>query len=176
MKNDYDGIEYEIENNFVRKTIKANKKSTNKKVVIFPYFFFENKFKVYEESILKQEFPLAYKYLLNYKNILLQRNIKSLKWYEYGRKQGLSNQKKLIINNIFKDKIEVNIADSETLIYSGLYITTEFINEVKEILESKDFLNYAQIVGKNLSGGYKSISSTNIKNYKFDDLLIDLVA
>lgn len=171
VKNDYDGIEYEIETAFVRKTIKANKESKTKKVVIFPYFLKENKFKVYEENDLKIKFPLGYKYLLNYQNILLQRDIKSLKWYEYGRKQGLSNQKKIVINNIFKDKFEVKIVDNETLIYSGIYITSKFINEVKEILESKTFFSYAHIVGKNLSGGFKSISSSNIKNYKFDDLV-----
>ncbi|RXJ69301.1 hypothetical protein CRV08_04640 [Halarcobacter ebronensis] len=170
---------FEIEASILRPVVKGSKFKgivDEDTVIIFPYTWNSNK-KVYEvipENVLKEKYPLAYDYFLYYEVELVKRDIKgATKWYEYGRSQGLNNthHKKLVIKNIYsleQDKIEVYEVDSETVVYSGIYITCQnetHLEKVKEILESEEFYTYAKIVGKNMSGGYKNISSTNIKKY-----------
>ena len=58
--------------------------------------------------------------------------------------------------------------DENTVCYSGIYTTTdENIEELKKIYESKDFSRYCSLVGKDMNGGYISVSSKMIKEYGF---------
>ena len=56
--------------------------------------------------------------------------------------------------------------DENTVWYSGIYTTTDKnIDKLKQIFESKDFSKYCSLVGKDMNGGYISISSKMIKEY-----------
>lgn len=70
--------------------------------LIFPYTIANNKADVFSEKYFKNNFPLAWDYLNDFKGILSKRSIngsKEPKWYQYGRSQSLTkfhNAPKLI--------------------------------------------------------------------------------
>jgi predicted nuclease with TOPRIM domain len=46
----------------------------------------------------------------------------------------------------------------------------EEINQLKATLESPEFTRYIRITGKDFSGGYKSITTKQIKNFAFGEM------
>ena len=56
----------------------------------------------------------------------------------------------------------------------GIFISTkksrEEINQLKATLESPEFTRYIRITGKDFSGGYKSITTKQIKNFAFGEM------
>lgn len=144
--------------------------------IIFPYHKKNNLWTVIPEDMLKRIQPEAYNHLLSYKKKLKNRSCdKSVQqWYEYGRSQGIQtiHNEKLVISPIFKEKINVHKAGAETMVYSGIFLFVKegskyTIDDLKKVLESKRFLRYAQIVGKDMRGGYKNINTKAIKDFKF---------
>ncbi len=140
--------------------------------IIFPYKKYNNKYAPLSESELKRDFPNTYKYLLHHKDDLLKRDIrKDTKWYEFGRSQGLQTiqNEKIVISTMMKDRIYYYFLDDETFVYSGIFITKKDEKYdwkiLEDILKSEDFRKYVLITGKNFSGGYKGITSKQIKNY-----------
>lgn len=157
---------------------KVNKASKNymDQIILFPYKEVNGKFVLMDEYELMYDYPHTYEYLLKNKDRLLKRDIKGkTKWYEYGRSQGIQNmkQQKISVGNVFKDKIIINKINEETLIYSGIFITKKencdiSWEDLEIILKSKDFFNYCYENGKDMRGGYKTITANIIKNYKLN--------
>ena len=175
-------MKFKIERSILKIIVKGSTykgKTDKSKMIIFPYNWNKKK-KAYEvilEDELQQKYPFAYEYFLNYKSELQNRNLApKTKWYELGRSQGLNNSrhKKLVISNIFdcaKSNMKVYELNEDEIVYSGIFITCEDkkdLNSVKEILESEEFCQYSKIVGKNMSGGWKNISTKNIKLYRMN--------
>ena len=63
---------------------------------------------------------------------------------------------------------------ADVFVYSGIFISTkksrEEINQLKATLESPEFTRYIRITGKDFSGGYKSITTKQIKNFAFGEM------
>lgn len=168
---------YEIEKDILIKIIKGSKYNGEEitQRLLFPYIYKDNKYIPMEEKYIKENFPLAYKYLLDNKEKLEERDLeKNIKWYQFARSQSINtiNKKKIVIKHIIPQddnfitfyEIPENVA-----IYSGVYITSENnFDKIKKIISTKEFCNYCKNSGKDMSGGYKSISAKNIKEYKFD--------
>ena len=61
---------------------------------------------------------------------------------------------------------------SDVLMYSGLYIIKNKAYSdwsiVENVLNSEEFYKYIRITGKDFSGGYKSITSKQIKEYRIN--------
>lgn len=141
--------------------------------IIFPYKKDkENKWIVIEEEEMKVKYPNAYNYFVIHKEELLKRDIDSgyLAWYQFGRSQGLQNidKCKLSVKTIIK--IDSKIVKTYTIpdnvfVYSGIFITGDNLELIKETIESEKFYRYAIITGKDLRGGYKTISSKIIKRF-----------
>ncbi len=146
----------------------------------------------YTESEMQSKFPNAYAYLQEHWEVLETRDMDAnADWFVFGRSQGLANSgyKKLVFKHVIcksSDTIEVHVVDDDIIVYSGIYITIDtsaFINtngskstfndllydkeleEVREILASSDFHKYCVLVGKDMQGGYVSVSSVLVKNY-----------
>ncbi len=141
--------------------------------IIFPYKKISNKYIPIPEDELKYNYPHCYKYFSEKKEELLARDLdKNSIWYEYGRSQGLQsiNNEKIILSTLVNDKINFHKVPADFLMYSGIFITkkNKFIdwNVIENILSSEEFYRFIRITGKDFSGGYKSISSKQIKNYK----------
>jgi adenine-specific DNA-methyltransferase len=166
---------YWIEKEILYKIVKGSTyKGTDKemKYIIFPYKKGASRYIAIPEEELQAKYPKAYKYLLDNKEELLKRDIeKDFSWYEFGRSQGIqtSHNDKIVLSTLLNHKIHFYKADKNTFVYSGIFITKKKKETswdiITNILNSDDFYKYIQITGKDFSGGYKSITTNQIKNY-----------
>ena len=171
---------YWIEKKILYKIVKGSTYKGNSseiKYIIFPYKKVDNRFIPIPEEELKNNYPHTYNYLLKNKEELLKRDIdKGASWYEFGRSQGLQNchNEKIVISTLMKDNIKYYFLDKDIFVYSGIFIIKkkkEYDWKIIEtILSSEEFKRYIRITGKDFSGGYKSITSKQIKNYPIKEL------
>lgn len=166
---DKDNEIIEIEAEILKQCVKISKYNgiIDNTYIIFPY----NNIAITENKLMN-DFPKTYKYLKKHYNELIKRDIEKIsEWYLFGRSQGLKNcnKKKIIFKHIInkqEPQITTYLLDENTVCYSGIYTTTdENIEELKKIYESKDFSKYCSLVGKDMNGGYISISSKMIKHF-----------
>lgn len=164
---------YKIEKAILRKAVSPRSlNSKTEEKIIFPYYFENEELRKYTEEEIKKKFPYAYEYLEAHKVKLLERKSDvSAKWYEYGRSQAISqsNKKKLLLSTVITKEVKVYELSSETIPYSGIYITSdeENLERAKEILETEEFLQYVKDIGINASGESIRITSKDINNYVF---------
>ena len=200
---------FKIEAKILKPCIKASKLNDKNKYIIFPYEpkkevninksnkkIFSN-FKPITEDIIKKIYPFTYKYLLYNKEILSRRDMeKNTPWYCFARSQGLLNlgYKKIVFNRIISKnscmKNNILIANEDTVVYSGFYITLPiekfFISndncldvdlysskllDVKNVIVSDDFYKYCCLSGKDMSGNYISVSTKTVKDYKINVII-----
>lgn len=169
---------YLIEKDILKKIVKGSRykgKPEEIEHILFPYIYNGKKHKVIEEEYLRKQFPLAYAYLLSYKEELEERDLdKGATWYEFGRSQGVQtiHQEKIIINTLVNGEINFHKIDKDTMLYSGIFITKKSKNTpwnlIENVLSSEDFYKYIRITGKDFSGGYKSISTKYLKEYRIN--------
>jgi adenine-specific DNA-methyltransferase len=114
---------------------------------------------------------------LQNKEELLKRDIdKGALWYEFGRSQGIqtSHKPKIVLSTLMKDAIECHKVDEKTFVYSGIFIIQKDRcynwRIIEDVLKSRDFLRYIRLTGKDFSGGYKSISTKQIKSFPTKEL------
>lgn len=167
--------EENLEQNILRdavspKTLRYKKK----KKIIFPYTYDDNGLCRYSEETFEELFPNTAKYLKQYSKELAARNSdEKATWFEYGRSQALAhlNKQKLLISTIITNAVEVYEVDANTIPFSGIYITVKnpaySLNDAIEILKSKQFLQYVQNIGINISGKSLRITCKDINNYLF---------
>ena len=169
---------YKIEREILRKAVSPRSlNSKTEEKIIFPYYFENEELKKYTEEEIKTNFPYAYKYLEAHKVKLLKRKSDiSAKWYEYGRSQAISqsNKEKLLLSTVITKEVKVYDLSSDTIPYSGIYITSDEgnLNRAKEILKSDEFLQYVKDIGINASGESIRITSKDINNYSFQGEII----
>lgn len=164
-----------IEEAILRPIIKASRYkglSDDTEYVLFPYYDNKGRYIAYTETDLAQQFPHAYAYLLHHKDELLKRDIdKKAQWFEFGRSQGIQtcHQEKIVISTLVNQKIHYFKLPKEVLVYSGIFLTKKSDDVDWQIAEnalsSQDFLHYVRLTGKDMSGGYKSLSSKQIKAF-----------
>jgi adenine-specific DNA-methyltransferase len=164
-----------IEKKILYKIVKGSTykgKEKEIKSVLFPYKKQDNRFIPIPETELKQDYPNTYKYLLENKEELLKRDIdKGASWYEFGRSQGVqtSYNEKIVLSTLINHEIYFHKLPNDVFVYSGIFIIKKKKETsweiIENILNSKDFYRYIQITGKDFSGGYKSVTSKQIKNY-----------
>lgn len=169
-----------IEESITKKCYKAGKLSRYDKQVddriIFPYD--ENK-KVYSESKMQKEFPMAYTYLTANKQTLLNRDKKGcqtkvndgkMKWYEFGRTQGFSLQdEKILISPIVTKKFFHKVNDG--LFISGYCLEMKNKTDMQiviDAIDSQEFLEWIALKGVPKDGGYFSINKKCVESFKFD--------
>lgn len=167
---------YLLERDILKPAFKASKLSYS--YILFPYLYSEelSKYIVMEEEYLKENYPLAYKYLLDHKLELSLRDMEeNMKWYQFARSQGLGKMKnrKLTFKHIIKDDIEsldVVELEDEVVVFSGLYITAKDERDfdfIKEILRSESMLTYLRLVGKDMQNNYKLLTGNHLKEFNY---------
>lgn len=165
-----------IESAVLKKCVKASRLNQNSvmKYIIYPYYNTKDGIMPISENDMITKYPLAYQYLKNHKEKLLQRDMRGdAPWYAYSRTQGLAymNQPKLALKHIFSiqgDSVEVFDVDCETFVYSGLFLAvkeTMDISIIKSALESREFKKYCVMVGKPMHNGYVMINGKQLLNY-----------
>lgn len=180
--NDYyylqNGSLYPIEKEICKDIVNSNKLSRPttisklKEKVIFPYDS-SDKPKLLDETVIKKNFPKAYKYLENKRTILSQRDKgkgKYENWFAFGRSQSLEKMK----NKLFFPKIAdqtpsyIINSDDDLLFYNGLAIvggTKKELAVIKKIMESRLFWYYIKTTSKPYSSSYYSLSGNYIRNF-----------
>lgn len=165
--------DYIIETDLIKPIIKGSKVGRIKKeeYCIFPYKETENGLKPLTEQEMAVKYPRTYLYFLDNKEELLKRDIDKnyISWFQYGRSQGIRMMinEKIIVDPIVNPngKVICSIADKNTLVYSGIFITGNNLEEVQKVISSPDFVKYASINGKDMQGGFKSLTTKVIKNF-----------
>lgn len=168
---DKDGNLRMIESTILHRCVKASKYNgiMDNTYVIFPY----EKNQPFTVEKLKQSFPNAYDYFYSFKTELGTRDMdENLAWFLFGRSQGLQNScyKKIVFKHVINKAapvIKPHILDEDIIVYSGMYTTTkqEQIEKVSDIFASANFARYCSIIGKDMSGGYVSISTKMVKQF-----------
>lgn len=171
------GVRYEVELDATRKCIKGSTYKGNIEsqhdLIIFPYSFTDDdKVNKMDENYFSNSFPKAYSYLVAHKSMLENRSMeKTSEWFHYSRSQGLinSNKEKIICCTFVKDSVETHIVSGDYSVHSCAYLTLKDVNkdlmQIIEILQSPAFSSMVKSVGKDLRGGYNTISASMIKNY-----------
>lgn len=163
-----------IEKDIVVPVIKITKRET--KYMIYPYN--KSNHQIFSEDKMINEYPNCYQYLLNHKEILLNRDKgktdKYENWFAYGRKQGfhhLPNEIICIPTMIGGSSVpyKMNIQDyleeyGKVLFVSGFVLADE--NNEKYL--TNEFIKYVQEYGKVYSGNYYVINSKIIKGFSYE--------
>lgn len=169
---------FEIEKTILKKIVKGSKyKGDEREVeyVLFPYEKVNHRYVTISEEKIKTIYPKTYLYLLHHKEELEKRDMdKGALWYEFGRSQGVqsSHKEKIVISTLVNSSINYHKLSENVFVYSGIFITKKNNQSdwdiIENVLKSEEFYKYIRITGKDFSGGYKSISTKQLKEYKIE--------
>ena len=174
----YNGKTYKIEKNICIKVAKPNiikseaELRQKMEIAIFPYTHNDDTYALISEDVFQSSFPEAYKFLVEYKSLLLKRDKghgNYPAWYAYGRTQGMNNfGQKLLIPYISGNPVAVLSLDPNVLFYCGYALFSENIEELKILkifLESEAFWYYIFHTSKPYSKGYMAFAKNYIVNF-----------
>ena len=136
------------------------------------------------EDRLKNDYPLAYRYLLDYREELEKRSMdKGADWFLFARKQGMKHigVPKIVFPHLVDRKhpyIDPHIAGKDTVVYSGLYTVPvmdgdtedensymEKLRHILSIYRTEEFSKYCVLTGRDMSGGYIGVLSKSMKRF-----------
>lgn len=179
----YNDIEYAIEKSICINMVKPNvvksekELKENREKAIFPYTKVNDIFSIIEESIMMDKYPCAYKFLKDYKDLLMQRDKGKGKypaWYAYGRTQGMNNfGKKLLIPYISGTPAAVLSLDEDLLFYCGYALLCDDVDTLKVLkvfLESDAFWYYICHTSKPYSKGFMALAKNYIVKFAIPEL------
>jgi adenine-specific DNA-methyltransferase len=165
-----------IEKSILKKVVKGSKFKGNineNEKILFPYLLENNRYTVISEKKLRYDYPNAYRYLLHHKQELESRDLdKGATWYEFGRSQGVQriHHEKIILSTLVNGQIDYYRVPKDVLMYSGIFIIKNKDYSdwsiIENTLKSEAFYKYIRITGKDFSGGYKSVTSKQIKEFR----------
>lgn len=167
-----------IEKNILKKVVKGSRfkgKINENEQILFPYQLENKRYKVISEDNLMKKYPYTYKYLLENKQELENRDLdEGTVWYEFGRSQGVQSihNEKIVLSTLVNGQIDYYKVPDDVLMYSGLFIIkNKHYSDwsiIENTLKSEEFYKYIRLTGKDFSGGYKSITSKQIKEFKIN--------
>ncbi len=180
---EYNNKNYKIEKQICRDVIKPNKLKTSQEIkeltekIIFPYDVTNKIASIIDEEYLKNTYPYTYKYLLEYKDLLLQRDKnkeKKYKWFEFGRSQAINDYgKKLLFPYISNKPYFVYTDNQDLMFYAGYAIyekSTRKLKILEKILKSKVFWYYIQNTSKPYSSNYFALAKNYVKDFGICEL------
>lgn len=169
---------FEVEKSILKKIVKGSRyKGDEAQVewILFPYEKQGQRYFPISEEKLQSEYPKAYQYLLHHKEELEKRDMdKGALWYEFGRSQGVqsSHKEKIVVSPLVNGSVNYHKLSEDIFVYSGIFITQKNNlsdwSLIENVLQSEEFFKYIRLTGKDFSGGYKSISTKQLKEYKIE--------
>ena len=142
-----------------------------KEYVLFPYEKTNGKYEIIPEMRLKENYPLAYNYLLKVKSILEKRDNgkpNSVAWYAFGRSQGLNTSfgKKILFSPMNKKPNFILSEMEEATFYSGYCIKYEGdYHYLLKQLNSQRMKEYIQITARDFRGGWKAYNKKIVQEF-----------
>ncbi len=172
------GSLYKIEKGICKDIVNSNKLSREvslknlKEKVIFPYDQ-QDKPKLLDENLIKENYPEAYKYLLNKRKVLAERdkgNGNYENWFAYGRSQSLEKIRNKMFFPKYTDRTPNFIinSDDNLLFYNGLAVVGSSqidMELIKKIMESSVFWYYIKSTSKPYNSNYYSLNGNYIRNF-----------
>lgn len=163
--------QYLIESEITKRLIRVSD-IYRQNIVIFPYDSDNKKI-----SELAKKFPLAYRYL----NKTLSEEFKEKYGVYFGRTQGFLGyrSRKVVISKVADLNNSPFRIINEGFVQSGLSLTffedysDRVLAAIVEYLNSPIVLNYLFNISKNYAGGYRNISSTDLKNIEIPKKLLE---
>ncbi|MBI5404217.1 MAG: N-6 DNA methylase [Ignavibacteriae bacterium] len=170
--------EVKIEKGITKPLIKASrlKKSGEEisEVVLFPYKKVNGKNIIIPEDDLKKNFPNAYDYLLSIREELDKRdngNPNPVKWYAFGRSQGLDTSfgKKILFSPMNIKPNFIYSDNEEATFYSGYCIKYDGkIENLLKQLNSSRMEKFIEASSRDFRGGWKAYNKKVIENFEID--------
>ena len=173
-----DGNIYQIEKSICRDVIKPNTLKSESEItektekLLFPYVSAGTSVTPISEEQLQEEYPLAYQYLLNFKDLLSTRDKGKREyeqWFAFGRSQALNIfGYKLLFPYIASEPHFVLSDDQNLLFYNGYAIVSNDIKSLKiiqKILRSKIFWYYIRHTSKPYGSEYFALAKNYVKNF-----------
>ncbi len=164
-----------LEKAILKPIVKASKlkNSTDKitEYVLFPYEKKNEKHKIITEEKLKNDFPLAYDYLLSIKDELDKRDNgkpNTVAWYAFGRSQGLDTSfgKKILFSPMNNKPNFVLFENKECTFYSGYCIKYKGDFEfLLSELNSQRMADYMQVSSRDFRGGWKAYNKQALEEF-----------
>ena len=159
-------------------SIKRYKNSNTRLFVIYPHKIdLDNKTIPFEEDELEDDYPLAYEYLLNFKEELINKKIRyktnKIYWYTLHRARDLYNisKKKIILPEIsFKSNMTL---DESFFTHVGQYnlVKNQFVEEDEKlflsILNSELMWYFIKNTSSEFRGGYFAYQSKYLEQFSF---------
>jgi adenine-specific DNA-methyltransferase len=171
-----------IESGILRPIIKVSKyKSAEQPIseyALFPYKDVNGENKIINESEFKQDFPLAYNYLLKIKDVLDSRDNgkrNSVAWYAYGRSQGINlpKGKKILFSPMNQYPNFVLSEHRNALFYSGYCILTEcHLDSLLMQLNTDKMYDYISVASRDFRGGWKAYNKTVLQDFPINRLCL----
>lgn len=170
-----EGKEYTIEKGICRDIIKPNilkseaEISEKEEKIISPY---DAECNVISEDFFVENFPNAYRYLLDCRDVLDKRDKGEGEyeaWYAFGRTQAIADSGKKLLFPYMSDLPHfVYTSQKDMMIYCGYAIYNESETELlflKKVLESSVFDYYMKNTSKPYSTGYYSYAKNYVKSF-----------
>ena len=167
-----------IEKKILKPIIKGSKlKHSEEKIkeyILFPYKQINGKHTIIPENELKENYPLAYKYLLTVKSELDKRDNgapNSVSWYAFGRSQGLDTSfgEKIIFSPMNDKPNFVYYPNPECTFYSGYCIKKINGFSVEKLmlqLNSDRMDKFVSMSSRDFRGGWKAYNKKIIENFE----------
>lgn len=169
---------YKVEKDVCRDAVKPNILKLESDLpkcmekLIYPYEECQGKVTLISEVSFKQNYPHAYKYLYEYKEILANRDKGGKKyenWYAYGRTQALNlHGYKLLFPYIAEKPYFVLSEDKDLLFYNGYAVISDSLDDLKalqRILSSSIFWKYIRLTSKPYGGEFFALAKNYIKKF-----------
>lgn len=174
------GKNYRIEKEICKDIIKPNTLKSEDAIedmmdkVIYPY---ADDAKIITEDCFLAKYPMAYKYLLDCRNILELRDKGSREyeaWFAWGRTQNMRNRGKKLLYPTIADKPRfIYSREEDLMLYNGNAIYGDDEDDLlllKKILESSVFDYYIKNTAKPYSSGYFGYSKGYVSSFGLYEL------
>jgi len=173
------GEQKKFEKAIFKPIIKASKlKSGNDKIteyVLFPYEKVKGKQQIISEQKLRENYPLAYAYLLSVKTELAKRDNGSanpVAWYAFGRTQSLNTGfgVKIIFSPMNKTPNFILHENPDATFYSGYCIKYGGDYEpLLQALNSQEMADYIAVSARDYRGGWKAYNKKIVQEFVLDE-------
>ena len=177
------GEVFKIEKLICRDVIKPNTLKNeielNEKIekLIFPYTSSSQGLEIIPEEKLKNEFPMAYEYLLAHMETLKKRDKGAREydaWYAFGRTQALNISGYKLLFPYIADAPYFVISDNKDLLfYNGYALVSDDLRKLKiaqKILQSNVFWYYIKNSSKPYGGDYYALAKNYVKDFGYISL------
>ena len=176
-----DSERFPIEKKAVRRILKASVMKCGRdkieRVVIYPY---DHRGKLLPEETFKEEFPLAYAWLLTNKARLLARDkgvFNPKKWFGFGREVGIRSAlgKKILTSGMNPSPNFQICEDPDTLFYSGYCIKPRLnidLGVLARELNSPAMAAHVQTFAQPFRGGWYSYAKRYIQDFPVSPNLV----